>query len=98
MDVRILCAGSAYVHGLQFVTGDFVVLMDADLSHHVRTHLACTMKHTLSHSNWMFVEILYLLGCRKTCSYTTVAFVVIISAFVFIFFCGLDTWIQKICF
>ncbi|GAB4818235.1 hypothetical protein N2152v2_005281 [Parachlorella kessleri] len=26
--------GTAYVHGLQFVTGDFVILMDADLSHH----------------------------------------------------------------
>ena len=26
--------GSAYVHGLQHATGDFVVIMDADLSHH----------------------------------------------------------------
>jgi len=26
--------GTAYVHGLQFVTGNFVVIMDADLSHH----------------------------------------------------------------
>ncbi|KAK5698167.1 dolichol-P-mannose synthesis [Elasticomyces elasticus] len=26
--------GTAYVHGLQFVTGDFVVIMDADFSHH----------------------------------------------------------------
>ena len=28
--------GTAYVHGLRFATGDFVVVMDADLSHHVR--------------------------------------------------------------
>ena len=28
--------GSAYIHGLQHVTGDFVIIMDADLSHHVR--------------------------------------------------------------
>mmetsp|Transcript_167 Transcript_167/g.286 ORF Transcript_167/g.286 Transcript_167/m.286 type:complete len:242 (-) Transcript_167:64-789(-) len=26
--------GSAYVHGLQFASGDFVIIMDADLSHH----------------------------------------------------------------
>ncbi|GMT26083.1 hypothetical protein PFISCL1PPCAC_17380 [Pristionchus fissidentatus] len=26
--------GTAYIHGLQFATGDFVILMDADLSHH----------------------------------------------------------------
>ena len=26
--------GSAYVHGLRHATGDFVVIMDADLSHH----------------------------------------------------------------
>lgn len=28
--------GTAYVHGLQFVTGNFVIIMDADFSHHVR--------------------------------------------------------------
>ena len=26
--------GTAYVHGLQHTRGDFVILMDADLSHH----------------------------------------------------------------
>jgi len=26
--------GTAYVHGLNFVTGDFVIIMDADFSHH----------------------------------------------------------------
>lgn len=26
--------GTAYVHGLESVTGDFVIIMDADLSHH----------------------------------------------------------------
>lgn len=26
--------GTAYVHGLQFVTGSFVIIMDADFSHH----------------------------------------------------------------
>lgn len=27
--------GTAYVHGLNFVSGDFVIIMDADFSHHV---------------------------------------------------------------
>eukprot|EP00246_Nothoceros_aenigmaticus_P018437 TRINITY_DN9631_c0_g1_i1.p1 TRINITY_DN9631_c0_g1~~TRINITY_DN9631_c0_g1_i1.p1 ORF type:complete len:112 (-),score=7.71 TRINITY_DN9631_c0_g1_i1:222-557(-) len=27
--------GTAYIHGLNHATGDFVVIMDADLSHHV---------------------------------------------------------------
>lgn len=26
--------GTAYVHGLQFATGNFVIIMDADFSHH----------------------------------------------------------------
>lgn len=27
--------GTAYIHGLKHATGNFVVIMDADLSHHV---------------------------------------------------------------
>src|SRR5712691_10180377 len=30
---------TAYIHGLNFCTGDFVIIMDADLSHHVRQAL-----------------------------------------------------------
>jgi glycosyltransferase involved in cell wall biosynthesis len=26
--------GTAYVHGLQFAKGNFVIIMDADMSHH----------------------------------------------------------------
>ena len=29
--------GTAYVYGLKHATGDFVIVMDADLSHHVRS-------------------------------------------------------------
>ncbi|KAI9452171.1 hypothetical protein BJY52DRAFT_1190470 [Lactarius psammicola] len=29
-------SGTAYIHGLNFCTGDFVIIMDADFSHHVR--------------------------------------------------------------
>lgn len=28
--------GSAYVHGISHATGNFIIIMDADLSHHVR--------------------------------------------------------------
>jgi len=27
--------GTAYVHGIKHATGNFIILMDADLSHHV---------------------------------------------------------------
>lgn len=27
--------GSAYIYGLKFAKGDFIVIMDADMSHHV---------------------------------------------------------------
>ncbi|NXE68855.1 DPM1 mannosyltransferase, partial [Calcarius ornatus] len=32
-------SGTAYIHGMKFATGDFIVIMDADLSHHVRLHV-----------------------------------------------------------
>ena len=28
-------AGTAYVHGIKHATGDFIIIMDADMSHHV---------------------------------------------------------------
>ena len=31
--------GTAYVHGLKHAKGDFIIIMDADLSHHVRAHI-----------------------------------------------------------
>src|SRR6266850_553347 len=33
---------TAYIHGLNFCTGDFVIIMDADLSHHVRLDVITT--------------------------------------------------------
>jgi hypothetical protein len=30
------CLRTAYIHGLNFCSGDFVIIMDADFSHHVR--------------------------------------------------------------
>ena len=31
-----LLSGTAYRHGLKYASGDFVIIMDADLSHHVK--------------------------------------------------------------
>lgn len=31
--------GTAYMHGIKHATGNFVVIMDADLSHHVSDYL-----------------------------------------------------------
>lgn len=28
--------GTAYVHGMSHASGDFIIIIDADLSHHVR--------------------------------------------------------------
>ena len=37
-NTNTLCR-TAYIHGLNFCTGDFVIIMDADFSHHVRSDL-----------------------------------------------------------
>ncbi|NXS13804.1 DPM1 mannosyltransferase, partial [Neodrepanis coruscans] len=39
-----LSPGTAYIHGMKFATGDFIVIMDADLSHHVRLSPVCAGK------------------------------------------------------
>ena len=28
------CSGTAYIHGMKHATGNFIFIMDADLSHH----------------------------------------------------------------
>lgn len=33
-------SGTAYIHGIKHATGNFVIIMDADLSHHVSSFLA----------------------------------------------------------
>ena len=40
--------GTAYVYGLKHASGDFVVVMDADLSHHVRPSLTMAVAHDSS--------------------------------------------------
>jgi len=34
--------GTAYVHGIKHSNGNFVIIMDSDLSHHVRPYFAAT--------------------------------------------------------
>ena len=34
--------GTAYIHGIKHATGNFVIIMDADLSHHVRDSIFST--------------------------------------------------------
>lgn len=35
LPLLIMFAGTAYAHGLRYAKGDYVIIMDADLSHHV---------------------------------------------------------------
>ena len=39
--------GSAYIHGMKSVKGDYIVLMDADLSHHVSKNFIFSFKTRL---------------------------------------------------
>ena len=34
--------GTAYIHGINHASGNFVIIMDADLSHHVRNSILST--------------------------------------------------------
>ena len=34
--------GTAYIHGIKHASGNFVIIMDADLSHHVRNSIFST--------------------------------------------------------
>lgn len=37
--------GTAYIHGMKHATGNFIVIMDADLSHHVSLTAFRSLKH-----------------------------------------------------
>jgi hypothetical protein len=41
---------TAYIHGLNFCSGDFVIIMDADFSHHVRPRVHAYLQHLLTYS------------------------------------------------
>jgi len=43
--------GTAYVHGLQFVTGNYVIIMDADFSHHPKFISQMIAKQKELHTN-----------------------------------------------
>lgn len=37
--ILVYLTGTAYIHGIKHATGDFILLMDADLSHHVSVYI-----------------------------------------------------------
>ncbi|KAK1147282.1 hypothetical protein AOXY_G35560 [Acipenser oxyrinchus oxyrinchus] len=39
----ILSIGTAYIHGMQHATGNYIIIMDADLSHHVTSPVLITV-------------------------------------------------------
>ncbi len=45
--------GTAYIHGLKHAKGDFIVIMDADLSHHVRS--CCLLYETMTLFTWQLI-------------------------------------------
>lgn len=57
--------GTAYIHGIKHATGNFIIIMDADLSHHVfsysfftadqNTPKVCYLFETLIHSQPKFI-------------------------------------------
>jgi hypothetical protein len=43
-ELALMCiqiSGTAYSHGLKHASGNFVIIMDADLSHHVSMSVGC---------------------------------------------------------
>ena len=42
-EIGISFPGTAYVHGIKHAKGDFIIIMDADLSHHVSGTLVSTL-------------------------------------------------------
>lgn len=49
--------GTAYIHGIKHATGNYIILMDADLSHHVISYIYITV--TLIKSLLIFSQNLY---------------------------------------
>ncbi|NXU37094.1 DPM1 mannosyltransferase, partial [Drymodes brunneopygia] len=43
-ELFLFASGTAYIHGMKYATGNFIVIMDADLSHHVRLHFMYSLK------------------------------------------------------
>lgn len=66
------CAGTAYLHGLKHASGDFVVIMDADLSHHVRNSSVFLLSDIWHALSWCFLPFWLTLffptlNSRSTC-------------------------------
>lgn len=47
--------GTAYIHGIQHASGNFIIIMDADLSHHVSTLPLYTVLYLLACPGKLFM-------------------------------------------
>lgn len=68
--------GTAYIHGMKHATGNFIIIMDADLSHHVsRDHFiwvanlrlfVVSLHHSVNNGGFSVSLGLLLLVCMKS--------------------------------
>lgn len=54
-------SGTAYIHGMKHATGNFVIIMDADLSHHVRNIVFFPLYHI-----YLYLFAKYHIVCMRS--------------------------------
>jgi len=54
----VTLTGTAYIHGIKHATGNFIILMDADLSHHV---CVCSFEYRGGYNSWISWNLILLL-------------------------------------
>lgn len=54
-------SGTAYIHGMKHATGNFVIIMDADLSHHVRNIVFFLLYHI-----YLYLFAKYHIVCMRS--------------------------------